>query len=118
VPIFAHDQFLFGDQEAFALYRVEHWYEHIQFVQIGQAQMPTPILIPDYDLGSWHDSTAFARNWLVTHESLHELLRGITGVSGVNLADVDLSNESEFYTWLDAHRIEHAQLRTAFGITI
>jgi hypothetical protein len=116
MPLFFHDQFLFGDQAAFAQYRQEHWYEHIQFVQIAQAQT-VPILIPDYDLTSWQDSTEFVRNWLVTHESLHEDLRSITGVSGVNLADVDFSKEAEFYTWLDAHRTEHAQLRTAFGIT-
>lgn len=116
MPIFFHDTFLFGDQAAFGLYRQEHWLEHIQFVQIGQAQA-TPILIPDYDFTSWSDDRGFVRNWLVTHESLHETLRGITGVSGVNLADVDFSKEAEFYTWLDAHRTEHAALRAAFGIT-
>jgi hypothetical protein len=111
-----HDQFLFGDDAGFGQWRQEHWLEHIQFVQIAQAQT-TPILIPDYDLTSWQNTRSFARNWLVTHESLHEDLRNITGVSGINLADVDLSKEDEFYTWLDAHADEHAQLRTAFGIT-
>jgi hypothetical protein len=117
MPVFFHDTFLFGDDAAFAQYRQEHWYEHIQFVQIAQA-LATPILIPDYDLTSWRNTTSFARNWLVTHETLHEDLRNITGVSGINLADVDFSKEDEFYSWLDAHRTEHAQLRTAFGITI
>jgi hypothetical protein len=86
-------------------------------VQIAQAQA-TPILIPDYDLTSWNNSKSFARIWLVTHESVHEQLRSITGVSGINLADVNLDNEEEFYTWLDAHRNEHALLRRAFGITL
>lgn len=117
MPIFFHDQFLFGDEIAFAEYRQEHWYEHIQFVQIGLKQTPTPVLIPDYDLTSWTNEPSFVRNWLVTHEQVHEQLRSLTGVSGINLADVNLDNEYEFYTWIDAHRNEHALLRTAFGIT-
>jgi len=117
MPIFFHDQFLFGDEAAFGQYREEHWLEHIQFVQIAQAQSPTPILIPDYDLTSWHDSDAFRFNWLNTHQQVHDRLRQITGVTGVNLAEVNLQNESEFYQWIDAHRNEHFQLRAAFGIT-
>ena len=116
MPVFFHDQFLFGDEAGFAQFRQEHWYEHIQFVQIGQAQA-TPIFIPDYDLTSWDDSLAFATNWLTTHESVHEVLRFYTGVTGINLADVNLANEDEFYEWIDAHRNEHASLRAAFGIT-
>ena len=116
MPIFFHDQFLFGDDAAFGQYRQEHWLEHVQFVQIAQ-QQATPILIPDYDLTSWQNDQRFERFWLTTHESVHERLRQITGVGGVNLADVDLSNEGEFYTWIDAHRDEHAALRKAFGIT-
>lgn len=117
MPLFFHDQFLFRDEPAFAQYRQEHWYEHVQFVQIAQAHTPTPILVPDYDLTSWQNTTEFARSWLTTHESVHEILRGLTGVSGTNLADVDLGKEDEFYQWIDAHRSEHAQLRHAFGIT-
>jgi len=116
MPIFFHDQFLFGDEAGFAQYRQEHWYEHIQFVQLGQAHTPIQ-LIPDYDLGSWEDSRSFATDWLTTHESVHEILRGYTGVGGINLADVNLANETEFYLWIDAHRAEHRALRTAFGIT-
>lgn len=116
MPIFFHDQFLFGDETAFAQYRQEHWLEHIQFVHIGLTQS-TPVLIPDYDLTSWDNGQAFVRNWLDIHEEVHERLRQLTGVTGINLADVNLGNETEFYTWIDAHRQEHAILRQAFGIT-
>lgn len=117
MPLFFHDQLLFGDEAAFAQYRQEHWYEHNQFVAIAQAATPLPLLVPAYDLSSWENTTAFARTWLVTHESVHEILRGLTGVNGVNLADVNLGDEAEFYYWIDAHRNEHDQLRAAFGIT-
>jgi len=116
VPLFFHTDLLFGDQEAWGTYLQEHGYEHRQFVQLGQLGTPG-FLIPDYDLFSWEDSTVYARNWLTTHESVHEVIRGITGVSGINLADVNLANESEFYTWLDAHKQEHISIRQALGIT-
>jgi len=116
VPIFFHDQLLFGDETAWAQYLQEHWYEHSEFVNIAAAQMP-PILLPAYDLTSWRNTTDFARNWLITHENVHQQLRQVSGVAGVNLADVDLGKESEFYIWIDAHRTEHARLRSAFGIT-
>lgn len=116
MPLFFHDICLFGDPAGFAQYRQEHWYEHVQFVQIGQAASPVK-LIPDYDLTSWLDDDSFKRAWLTTHESVHENLRYLTGVGGINLADVNLDNETEWYQWLDAHRVEHAQLRQAFGIT-
>ena len=116
MSLFFHDQLLFGDETAWAQYLQEHWYEHSEFVNIAAAQMP-PILLPAYDLTSWRNTTDFARNWLITHESVHEQLRQVSGVAGVNLADVDLGKESEFYIWIDAHREEHARLRAAFGIT-
>ena len=87
-------------------------------MQLAQLATPSPDLIPDYDLTSWRDDDAFARVWLTTHQEVHEVLRSFTGVTGVNLADVDLSNESEFYTWLADHAAEHAALRSAFGLTL
>jgi len=106
-----------GDEAGFAQYRQEHWYEHRQFVAIGQANHPV-ILIPDYDLTTWQDGNqAFTTSWLTTHESVHEALRYYTGVTGINLADVNFAKEDEFYEWIDAHRQEHAALRKAFGIT-
>ena len=85
-------------------------------MQIGQKNTPV-ILIPDYDLTSWDNSQSYATNWLTTHETVHEILRYYTGVAGINLADVNLSKEDEFYEWIDAHRNEHVALRKAFGIT-
>jgi hypothetical protein len=116
VPRFFHDIFLYNDPEGFGVWRAEHQYEHTQFYTTLAAQTPRK-LIPDLDLVSWDDSKPFQTRWLVAHESVHEQLRTYTGVSGVNLADVDLTKEIEFYEWLDIHRTEHTLLRQAFGIT-
>lgn len=112
---FFHTEFLFKDDEGFGIWRLEHANEHTKFVQVGMTASPVR-LIPDYDLSSWSDASFAVRNWLTTHENVHELLRGWTGVSGINLADVDLSKEDEFYDWLDAHAAEHTQIRQVLGI--
>jgi hypothetical protein len=116
MPLFFHDIYVFGDQDAAAVWRQEHQYEHTQFVTLFQGQ-PNPVDLPDYDLTSWQEDPAFRTMWLTAHESVHELLRDLTGVTGVNLADVDLTQEDEFYDWLDDHSTEHAEIRTALGIT-
>lgn len=113
---FFHTFCAFGDDTGWSILLQEHAYEHVQFVQLGQAASPER-LIPDYDLYSWRNEQSFAKNWLTTHESVHEQLRQWTGISGINLADVDLSQESEFYEWLDAHQAEHIALRNVLGIT-
>ena len=98
------------------MWRQEHQYEHTQFVSVFQGQ-PTPIDLPDYDFTSWEETPQFRTNWLISHEAIHEQLRVLTGVTGVNLADVDLTKEDEFYDWLDDHRSEHAEIRSALGIS-
>ena len=46
----------------------------------------------------------------------HQALRAFTGVSGIDLANVDLSKEDQWFEWMDDHRAEHADLRAALGI--
>jgi len=116
MPLFFHDTCLFGDPVGFSIYCQEHAYEHVQFLKLYQAKSP-PVLLPDYDLGSWENEKSFVTEWLATHEAVHEQLRALTGVSGVNLADVDLTKEAEWYVWMDDHRAEHGALRAALGIT-
>jgi len=116
VPLFAHPIVMQGDDAGWGQWLQEHQYEHTQFIQLGQAATPA-VLWPDYDLASWEKSKRFERFWLNTHNDVHQQLRGQFGITGIDLADVDLSNERQFYQWLDDHAQEHANLRAAFGIT-
>jgi hypothetical protein len=43
-------------------------------------------------------------------------LRNFTGVSGIDLSDVDLTQEDQWYSWMDSHASEHADIRSALGI--
>jgi hypothetical protein len=116
MALFFHTTVMKDDDAGWGQWLQEHQYEHTQFIQLGQA-MPTPVLWPDYDLASWEKSQRFQRFWLNTHNSIHQQLRAQFGLTGLNLADVDLNKEREFYEWLEAHAQEHANLRAAFGIT-
>ena len=115
MPRFFHDIYLFGDPIGASIWRREHQDEHTQFVQTFLAQTP-PLDVTDYDLDSWEDNQRFVAYWLTAHESVHEELRSFTGVSGVNLADVNLFKIDEFYEWIDVHRAEHVLIRQALGI--
>jgi hypothetical protein len=116
MPLFFHDLYLFGDQDAAGIWRAEHQAEHTQFVVTLLNASPIKS-VADFDLVSWEETRPFITRWLTQHEAVHEQLRFFTGVSGVNLADVDFSQQGEFYDWLDVHRNEHVLLRQALGIT-
>jgi glycogen debranching enzyme len=93
----------------------EHYLEHAQFVQIFQSRTP-PIFIPDYNYALWGDDKKVISAWLEAHEAAHEALRDHTGVSGIDLSDVDLSQDDQFFDWMDSHAAEHADIRAALRI--
>jgi hypothetical protein len=76
----------------------------------------TPIAIPDFDIRSWRDEPEFVQQWLVNHEAIHAALRSVTAVSGNDLSIVDLSNEGEWFNWLDDHAQEHIAFRGALSV--
>ncbi|HEY6254037.1 MAG TPA: hypothetical protein VI685_29135 [Candidatus Angelobacter sp.] len=77
----------------------------------------TPIFIPDYNFALWSDDKKVQAAWLEAHEATHQALRTFTGVSGIDLADVDLSQDDQFFEWMDDHAAEHADLRGALGLS-
>ena len=115
MALFFHDIVLPHDPAGFSIWLQEHYLEHQQFVQIFQSEV-TPIFIPDFNWALWGDDRKVISAWLEAHQATHQALRTFTGVSGIDLADVDLTKEDQFFTWMDAHAGEHSDLRTALGI--
>ena len=112
---FFHDTALFNDKAGFGVWLTEHSYEHTQMHNLA-LQQTVPRLVPDYDLFSWSDDKEKKASWLQVHEIVHEALRNATGVAGVDLSVVDLSDEGSWFQWMDDHAQEHRLLRQAFGI--
>ena len=113
---FQPSQVEFGDIPGYGAWDIGHGREHITFVQTLAAQNP-PILLPDPDLLALLTGGPTARESFDTHQSIHGLLRGYTGVSGVDYTDFRLDQQTEFYAFLAYHEAEHAQIRQALGLT-
>lgn len=116
MPDFQPTQVEFGDVPGYGAWDIGHGREHIRFVQT-LAALATPVLIPDADLLSLLTGGPTSRESFDTHQTIHGLLRDITGVGGVDYTDFRLDQETEFYAFLSYHEQEHAQLRAAFGLT-
>jgi hypothetical protein len=115
MAIFVHSIVLPHDPAGFSIWLFEHYLEHAQFVQLFQSQS-TPVFIPDYNFALWGDDKKVMSAWLTSHQSAHQALRDHTGVSGIDLSDVDLEKEDEWFEWHDSHAAEHADLRAALRI--
>ncbi len=103
------------DPAGFSIWLQEHQLEHQQFVQIFQTKT-AHVFIPEYNFALWGDEKAQISAWLEAHQATHEQLRFQTGVSGIDLADVDLTQEDQWFTWMDSHADEHALIRATLGI--
>jgi hypothetical protein len=116
MPQFAPDQCEFGDVPGYGIFDIAHWREHIQFVTMFAAQSPQ-MLIPNPDFGAILSGGGIMRESLDQHQVVHNLLRQATGVSGVDFTDFDLTQQTDFYSFLGYHAQEHAQIRQVLGLT-
>jgi hypothetical protein len=116
MAIFIYPTLMPNDPAGFSVWLQQHYLEHQQFVRIFQVQTH-PIFIPDYNFALWDDDKKIVGSWLEAHQATHLQLRAFTGVDGINLADVDLSKQDQWFSWMDDHASEHAAIRAALGIT-
>lgn len=116
MPQFAPSQVSFNDNPGYGMWDIGHGREHIQFVQVLAARTP-PVLLPDPDFLAILSGGRTRRQSMDTHQGVHELLRSITGVAGVDYTEFNLDDEGDFYSMLGYHEQEHQQIRTALGIT-
>ena len=105
----------YGDSAGLGAYEIGHYRQHRNYVDALAAQN---ITIPDIPiLHILGDNPAELAQWLNDHEGLHELLRQHSGVTGVNLADLNPQSAEDFYIWLDNHAAEHRAFDAKFGTT-
>ena len=116
MPNFQPTEVQFGDAAGYGAWDIGHGREHIAFVQAFAAQT-TPILLPDPDLLSFLTSGPTLAAQQLTHQQIHSLLRNYTGVGGVDYSEFNLSEQTDFYNFLQMHDIEHQQIRQALGMT-
>lgn len=115
MPQFQPDQVTFHDIPGYGAWDVGHGREHLQFVQVLALQIPT-VQIPAFDMLSFLNAGNSRKSILQTHAQVHEIIRGVTGVQGVDLSEVNFDDRDAFYDWLGTHATEHANIRAALGI--
>ncbi len=113
---FAPNTFLFGDRAGQGRWEIGHFRQHLRYEAVLAARSP-PVIIATQPIMTIGSTDLERRIFLNSHNTEHELLRPYANVTGIDLSAVDLTDEEQFYTWLDDHAEEHALLDVAFGVT-
>jgi hypothetical protein len=116
MPNFQPDICTFQDKIGYGAWDIGHDREHLQFVQVAAAMSPA-IVLPAYDFLNILNSGRTQNNQLESHQTVHDMLSQIAGITAVSFTGFDLSKQDDFYNFLGYHQTTHAQLRQFFGIT-
>jgi hypothetical protein len=112
---FALNTFEFGDVAGNGAWLIGHFRNHLQYNAVLAARTP-PVLLPEFPIMAVEAGKIGRTSWLNSHQNWHELLRPLANTTGIDLSEVNMDNESEFYQWIDAHNAEHKFFDQFFGI--
>jgi len=112
---FAFNLFQFGDAAGSGEFLVGHFRQHLRYNAVLAARSPA-VVIPEFPILNMEAGPIGRRYWLDSHEKWNEKIRPYANVTGINLSEVDLDNETAFYDWLNIHSLEHQELDQAFGV--
>jgi len=112
---FALNLFQFGDIAGNGQWLVGHFRQHLRYNAVLAARTPA-VLIPEFPILSVEAGQVGRRDWLDSHDSWHRLIRPFTVVTGINLAEVNLDDENQFYAWMELHNQEHSLFDLSLGV--
>jgi hypothetical protein len=115
MPQFQPDQVTFKDLPGYGAWDMGHGREHLQFVQVLSQQVP-PIVLPDPDLLSFLTAGTANPSMVQSHAAQHNLIHAALGITSIDLSQVNLDDENDFYNWTGYHATVHAVIRQALGI--
>lgn len=92
-----------------------HQLEHLQFVQVIQANTHGAQL-PLFDLGIWRGSDEGTDSWMSDHEVMTLAVNEQTGVGNPDFGEADWRNPYSYMVWMNNHAVWHAQQRQKLGI--
>ena len=116
MPQFQPDQVTFNDLSGYGAWDIGHHREHLQFVQILSQRTPA-VVLPDFDLLAFLTAGDARSSIVQSHAQAHELVQGALGITTIDLSEVDLNDENNFYNWAGYHASAHSAIRQALGIT-
>jgi hypothetical protein len=112
---FAPNSFQFGDRAGQGRWEIGHYRQHLRYLSALAARSP-PVILADHPIMTIGSTDLERRIFLNDHATVHNLLRPYANVTGIDLSAVNLTDEEQFYTWLDDHCSEHALLDAAVGV--
>ena len=115
MPQFQPDQVTFNDLPGYGAWDLGHGREHIQFVQVLAAQTPA-VVLPDPDFLSFLGSGQSRTSIIQSHAAQHNLIHAALGITQIDLSQVNLDDENDFYNWTGYHATAHAVIRQVLGI--
>jgi hypothetical protein len=107
--------FEFGDAAGAGAWLVGHFRQHLRYNDVLTNQSP-PVILPTFAILQVEGGKIGRGAWLNDHASWHNLLRPRANITGIDLSQVNMDDESQFYSWLDAHNQEHQLLDIIFGV--
>ena len=54
--------------------------------------------------------------WLYQHQTMHQQMDAILGITGYDLTDVDFTNQGVLGGWINVHALEHVQAAQILGV--
>lgn len=108
--------FVFGDRAGQGMWEIGHARQHQRYVFYLMNQS-VPILVADHPILTMGKTDFERKVWLQDHANLHNQLRSIGNITGIDLAAVDFTDRSQFTVWLDDHASEHSLIDFRFGLT-
>lgn len=112
---FQPDICLPDDDAGLGAWLIGHYREHLILAQKCLALSPS-VIVPNYDILAWRKETELIKQWLQSHESIHQVLRSACNVTGSDLSLVDFNDSEEILDWMGDHATEHQNFRTVLGV--
>src|SRR5229473_869654 len=92
---FTLNTFAFGDAAGNGEWLVGHFRNHLQY-NAKLSAGANPIVLPEFPILTVEGGKIGRRSWLEQHANWHQLLRPFANVTGIDLAEVDMTMRGIF----------------------
>lgn len=101
---------MFGDEVAFKAFLKDHWLAHEGLLQASE---DAGLTVENYPLADFDRQV----EWLQRHNLIHQQLAQQWLISAPpDLENWDLTQEDDFYDWMQSHAQEHVRISLTVGI--
>ena len=112
---FQPDICLPSDPAGFGHWLVGHALEH-DVINQKLLQINRPVSVPSFNLLFWDDKPSIVQSWLQAHETAHQIIDGALNITSVDFSQVDLTDNDQWFEWMEDHANEHSIIRQILGI--